>query len=421
MIYNEDAFLAYMADSNRTISADYGHYLNALFDMTDKKMPTVDVLNDFMGNVQTTGGGKGMGARKLAYRELKDYADYCTETGEYDFVYAYEEHIRQTFEEPVRKKMNEFKSKIEYIPDGTAIDPKLLQKSGLSNDEFVKAFRDMQEIVHNIYDAIERGSPFEWGWSDWMHLTVGGIFYRRIIATLNMLAHYNELDGNTMIVCRKSFFSWDWNKLEKGNSKTTLVKMAELGFNLEGIDEKTETFKISCTINPNVMRVIHSLEQKMEQCGNSLDYRKIQDPATLPPPTNFAPLFHQKLMKYKGVEFDWNAYYYDGKRIARLINGKKDKVLRLWLIKVLQQSEYSDAIATLSAQIKKNFIRHPKKSCPCNEPMCYKDERNEQVVEYTYEGKHYEMCHKNSFAFKDWDIDLVPVYLKLLELEYDMN
>jgi hypothetical protein len=36
-----------------------------------------------------------------------------------------------------------------------------------------------------VYDAIEHGSPFKWGWPDWKALIWCGIIHNRVIMVLN--------------------------------------------------------------------------------------------------------------------------------------------------------------------------------------------------------------------------------------------
>ena len=386
--------------------------------MLDGNPLTYKTIGEFMDNVWKTSGGTGLGAAKKAYQALSNYSDYCANIGNNDFTSAYEEHIRHAFEEPVRKKMSEIKSGIVYIPEDTTIDPEYLTKSGLTNDEFVKAFRGLQEIVYNVYDAIEITSPFEWGWGDWQHLAVNGIDYNRIFKTIALcLAYNNTLDDDIMIVNRKTFFSWDWNAHEKDKSKTTLVKMAEFGFELEGIDDKSDTFKVSCIRNPHIMRVIHALEGQLEKCGNLFKHQSIQDPATLPLSMTFNAIFLRTLTAYASVEAydDGHTFWLNGKKIASITDA-----LRLWLKDIFQE-ENEREITALPGKIKSKFKRRARKPCPCGEQYCYKNNRNEKVFTYTYEGDQYEMCEKSSFIFKDLSIEFIPFYIRMLELEYGLT
>jgi len=419
-MYNEEELFAYLADKKRANVHEHSRYLDELFSLTNGNPPTHETISVFMENVRITGGGTGLGAAKMAYQVLNDYAECTASKGDFEFTHAFDEHLRQAFEEPVRIKMGEFKNNIAYIPADTKINPEVLAQAGLTNEEYVTAFRVLQEKVYDMYDAIEATSPFEWGWATWHNLTVGNIRYGRILSTLNCLAHYNELDGDVLVVCADSFFMWDWNKMEKTASRNTLKKMAEFGFVLDGIDNtKAKTFTMSCPDHTHVMRVIFTLNEKI---GNEIRYSAVQDPATLPPTTTFKGIFAKGIMEYEGIEYDdFYGYSFNGKRIARISWNTNEKSLRLWLKNVLQKEKYKDELEALPKAIKSKFKLRPRKPCPCGQQYCYTNHRNEKVFTYTFEGAQYEMCEQRSFIFKNLDIELIPVCLRLLEVEYGLK
>ena len=417
-MYNEEEFFVYLADKKRANVHEHSRYLDELFSLANGSPLTHETISEFMENIRKAGGGLGVGAMNMAYRTLSNYAEYTASTGDFDFTHAFEAYVRQAFEEPVRKKMGEFKSNIPYIPADTKIHPDVLAQSGLTNEEYVSAFRVLQKKVYDMYEAIETSSPFEWGFPGGGHLTVGGIKYDRILMTLNCLAHYNELEADTLVVCKDSFFMWDWNKMDKTASKNTLKKMATFGFVLDGIDDvKAKIFTMSCPDHPHVMRVIFTLNEKI---GNEIHYNAIQDPATLPSPTTFRGIFTKGIMEYEGITHDdWYGYSFNGKRIARIRWDNTEKSLRLWLKNVLQDKKFAKEIDALPKALKSKFKpRNSRKPCPCGE--CYKNERNETVFEYPFEGNHYEMCEQRSFMFKNLDTEHIPVCLRLLELEYGL-
>jgi len=419
-MYNEDEYFAFLADKKRANVHEHGRNLDALFALTRGNTPTHEQITDFLENTRKTGGGLGVGAVNMAYRTLGDYADYTVSTGNHDFLHAFEEHIRLAFEEPIRKKMGEFKNNIVYITDDVKINPVVLTQTGLANEEYVTAFRALQDKIHDIYGAIETSSPFEWGFPSWGHLTVGGLQYNRILTTLTTLSAHNELDGDTLVVCKDSFFMHDWNKMDKAASRLTLKKIADFGFVLDGIDDvKAKTFTMSCPEHPHIMRVIFTLDDKV---GNEMHYWVVQDPVTLPPPTSFPGIFKQGIMEYMGVEYDeWYGYSYNGKRIARIARwDDTEKTLRLWLKNVLKDKKFVAEINALPKEIKAKFKpRGTRKPCPCGE--CYKNDRKETVFGYPFDGEWYEMCEQRSFIFKNLDETHIPVCLRLLELEYDLT
>jgi len=417
MIYNEEAYFEYMVTKKRKNLDEHSVFLNELFAMFGDNPPSHEVITEFRKIVRK----KGLGVMRKVYRILDDFVDFCVANEHFTFIDAYETHLSQVYEVAVRKKMRVFIDSFSFIPDDMAVNPLYLKQAGLTNVEFVKAFRDLQEIVYAVYGAIESGSPFEWGWDAWQFLMMTDRGYAHILNILHSLAHYNSLDGDVLVVDRKCFFSWDWNKDAKAKSKTTLVKMAEFGFKLDGIDGKSETFRMSCVKNPHVMRLIHTLEGQLEVCGNHLNYIHIQDPATLPLPTDFKSVFRRYMTAYTGVEvFDGgHVYVFADKKIATV--GYDGKTIRLWLKNILQQEKFAQEIAALPNKFKSKFKRRARKPCPCGEQFCYKNKRNEKVFEYTYDGVKYEMCEQSSFAFKEIDEESMSIYFKLLELEYGMS
>jgi hypothetical protein len=168
--------------------------------------------------------------------------------------------------------------------------------------------------------------------------------------------------------------------------------------------------------HPKLMHVIHAAEGKVT-------YQAVEDPASLPLPTDFIGLFGRKLMEYEGLcEEDGGlgkAYHHDVGVIARWDG--RDKALRLWLKDILQSEENKDDIAALPAGIKSKFKQRPRKPCPCGQQYCYSNNRAEKIFTYVYEGVTYEMCEKRSFVFRGEDVSLIPFYLRLLELEYSLK
>jgi hypothetical protein len=186
---------------------------------------------------------------------------------------------------------------------------------------------------------------------------------------------------------------------------------------MEGVDDKkSPVFKVWHPDHPLLMHVIHAAE-------GSVDYRHVEDPASLPLPTDFIGLFGRKLGEYEGLYEEAQSvhkwYRYQDRVIARWDN--RDKSIRLWLKNILQSDKYKDGIAALPANIKTRFKQRPRKPCPCGQQHCYANDRAERVFTYTYEGVQYEMCERRSFVFKGDDVNLVPVYLRMLEWEYGLK
>jgi hypothetical protein len=122
---------------------------------------------------------------RATHQILSDYADF-NEADDPEFKRAFREHVRKTFEGDARKAMKKYKAAIVLIPDDTKIDPSLL--NGLTEAEFIQAFKALQKFIWGIYDAIGKGAPFEWGWPDWKGITSEGINHNRVMETLHSLA-----------------------------------------------------------------------------------------------------------------------------------------------------------------------------------------------------------------------------------------
>ena len=131
--------------------------------------------------------------------------------------------------------------------------------------------------------------------------------------------------------------------------------------------------------------------------------------------------FDRMLMDYEGFDGkrgDMSEVFYNDKKIAQHW-GERGKSLSLWLKNILQQEKYKDEIFALPNSVKSKFKQRPRKPCPRGQ--CYKNDRDEKVFTYTYEDNQYEMCERRSFVFKGDDVELVPVFLRLLELEYGLT
>ena len=128
-------------------------------------------------------------------------------------------------------------------------------------------------------------------------------------------------------------------------------------------------------------------------------------------------------MEYEGLYEEAHSvhkwYYYGEKVIARWDN--RDKSIRLWLKNIVQSDGFKSEIVALPVAVKSKFKLRPRKSCPCGQQHCYANDRAEKVFTYMHEGNQYEMCEKRSFVFKGEDVNLVPVYLRMLELEYGLK
>ena len=225
-------------------------------------------INDVGHNgIKGDGVGWGSGAVKAVYQFLDEFAEFSGESSL--FAGAYREHIREAFEEPARNAVNGYKKAIVLIPDDTKIDPYFLD--GLTNTEFVDAFRALQQLVYGIYEEIERTSPLEWGWLGWQDIAAYGVWHNRIMGLLGAFADAGHLDGDMLVVDKKKFNNHDTVKQQnKINSKAKvniiIAGLMDMGLSIEGFeDKKSDMFTVSCPDTPNLIMVLCSYYKKRPQ------------------------------------------------------------------------------------------------------------------------------------------------------------
>jgi len=195
---------------------------------------------------------------KPTYSFLDEFINFCKEHGDEIelalFADAIRVHILDYFEGEAWKAVTKYKNAIVPIPKETHIDPQHL--NGLTNEQYVKAFGELQQLIYGFYEAIEQSSPFDWGWPDWRGLMVYGVDHNRVMRTLLALSD-SELINNVIIVEKKTFYCYDFNK-PQANVNMLLEEMSKNGLIIEGIDDKkSKTFTVSYPKNPNVIRVLY--------------------------------------------------------------------------------------------------------------------------------------------------------------------
>lgn len=240
-------------------------FLNEKYTTFAEKWQTSQNIETFISEA----GRKGLQAVKVVYQILDEYVKLTGETS--PFAVSYRNHIRKTFEEPARDAVNAYKRAIVFIPEGTEIDPYFL--GGLSNGEFVTAFKTLQQLVYDIYEEIERTSPFEWGWSGWSDMAAYGVWHNRVMGILGVFAETGEVQNDVLTVNKKEFFKHDTVKKQNQINAKTKISMIiaglmDMGLLIEGFDDKkTDAFTISYPDTPHVITVLKSyFKEKRREC-----------------------------------------------------------------------------------------------------------------------------------------------------------
>jgi len=222
---------------------------------------------------------------KNTFQILSDYADFCEQTAN-----VFNEFVCNTFEGEARKAMKTYKDSMVFIPSNTKIDPTHL--NGLTNDEFVNAFLFLQEFLYAVYDAIEHGSPFEWGWPNWSNLTWYGIIHNRVIMVLNALVECGDIENNALVVDKYRFIEHSKKRVDeqiicRPHQKTRLLLegLTRMGLHIEGLDDTgIPHFIVSFPNDPNVITVICSyFKERNDKITNHIryfSYRFVEDSAS---------------------------------------------------------------------------------------------------------------------------------------------
>ena len=300
-IKHKDSFAAHLTERKRAHKTITEHM--RLFDVLGDTKPTTEELGSFVWGKQGTWHGSGeLTAR---WRFLDEFAAFCEaqEPGgqaDYElpiFAAAIRTLIHDHFEGDAWRAVTKYKQEIVFIPEGTKIDPQYL--NGLGNDEFVTAFKTLQELIYGIYEGIEQGSPFEWGWPDYRGLTVYGINHDRVMRVFEPLS-YGELVSDMLVVDKKDYFAYDANK-PQDRAIMLLKGFAQHGFHIAGLeDKKSSVFTVSCPDSPNVMQVVQSYFRRrlnLENCHNCADDCMEQEHCYS---TNYHR--HTKLISHRFVE-----------------------------------------------------------------------------------------------------------------------
>ena len=211
---NKQEFLKYISSKGK--KQDYidksGYLAEHLLMIIGDEPPTAEAIGEFMQNLPAESVTQLV--IQAAHQFLRDYADFC-EAESPEFVEAYREYTRQALEEPKRNEMRAFREAIMLIPEGTKIAPYYLEGTMLSNDEYVEAFRHLQEIVCRIYEEIERSSLQDWGWPEWKRLYADGFGHRHVLLLLEAFALNHTIDGGALVVEKNNFYGFDYTRPHK--------------------------------------------------------------------------------------------------------------------------------------------------------------------------------------------------------------
>ncbi|MCL2285639.1 MAG: helix-turn-helix domain-containing protein [Firmicutes bacterium] len=230
----------------------------------------------------------GVEAIKASERFMREFTAFCAKNSPL-FSDALNEFNNRYWADLARQAATDRKQLIVPIPPETKIDPARLERSGLTNQEYVEAFAALQGAIISVYQDIER-SPAEW-WNDC-----------NVINVLDcMCIGASHAEDDVLIVDREHYEMQDRIKERSKGSINQIVKgFSSMGFVFENFEGKTPTFKVRYPDTPNLITVLSEyftmLPTGCTKCGDicpgnwhcynawwhnnsTFSYRYVEDPA----------------------------------------------------------------------------------------------------------------------------------------------
>lgn len=155
------------------------------------------------------------------------------------------------------------KTLIVPIPDDVFIDIKHL--NGIENDEFISAFRELQNLIVSIYGDIEK-SPFNWGFPDFEQ---NEGYYHRVTDFLFGFARNGIYKEGILTVDYKAFFA-DPDVKRHRKAELIVQNLSNFGFVINGYGKKSKSFEITYPDNNNLINVLYSYVNAL--CENDLSW-----------------------------------------------------------------------------------------------------------------------------------------------------
>lgn len=133
----------------------------------------------------------------------------------------------------------------------------------------------------------------------------------------------------------------------------------------------------------------------------------------------FSIVFFEEMQSYSGVLFNGD-YMLGGKRIARITNMEYPAVgaKYMLILKLRSMDKYIDFVEKLPDAVKEPFTKS------CCQYCGFQGSTKEYCkfrLHWTLDGEPHDGCVHQCFHFSAFNMEYVPVYAKLLELEYGLK
>ncbi|MCL2022774.1 MAG: hypothetical protein FWG82_00185 [Oscillospiraceae bacterium] len=428
---NKQKFLQYLTEKKKKQNyidecAVYMDHLSAAFDAKTISPAAIPDFNERASSCSRV-------AIKTAYQFLDDYAKFI-EKEQPLIAEAIRKGCRQIFEQTAKDEVKKRRNDILPISDDVKITPKHL--SELSNEQFVKAFGDLQRLIIACYDDIEK-DPFAWGYPD--YYTTGG-YYNRINNILFALVFCGEYSKGVLKVDAAKFFARADVKRHK-NIEMMISGFEKMGFVIEPFDKKSKAFTLSCPNNPNMIIVLNAYAGEIDENTpdwkyiiprNGFSYRFIECPSVQTHETVFLSEFdymssalqeiqlwlHAEAAKY-GFTIDPNEAMEKGMMLYKkgskrfLLVGQPQFYLmhtkEIFIKTIFRNVLKHDDMPELYRRFPETFLSNCR-GCQGANPCSMR-------IEFTVDSKPRLCCAYNSFLFKNPTLDDVKLILELFKLE----
>ena len=440
---NKQDFLQYLVGKKK--KQNYIEKCGDLFEQLHK------IIKDNIPTPEEIGGFAGTRAyvdiAKNKYKFLNDYADFCDDLAP-EISTSIRKHCHQTFVEQARNAVNAYKEAIVFIPERTKIISEYLGE--LTNEEFVRTFKSLQELIVTIYDEIA-SDPFTWGFPDWrLGITVDGGNNNRLMETFFELVNASYFEYDSLVVDKKAFNTH--SKHIKGNK--ILEGLHQMGFEIEGLeDKKSVTYIISYPDSPTLIFALYSYfkngEHGWEKC-QIFSYRFMEVSTEQTHDAIFLALTDSAHKEFRDLQY-W--LYSEAKRYGFTLNSAKPnehlplyrgcinyrKGSKNWLLigtrtphfeayhlaggdyKTLVKIEFKKAYSKYPEQMNEfakmfpDAIKRKTSHCqPCN-PAC------DWRFNYEQDGQRSHRCGYAYFFIYDPTLDDVKALLEFHKLEHNIK
>jgi len=404
---------------------------NALFSRNELGAEITE--NDIHEFTQYQNNGYSAVKTQKANEFILDYSKFIKNESPNLLADLIDDYYRKFFEKTAKLSATKQKNDILPAPSYFKVDEKHLV--GMTNEEFVNAFKELQQTIIAIYEDIEK-APFQWGYPDFLK----GLYNRVMDILFELVFNGSYYDG-VLTVDTKKFFAAKYVKRHK-KVELMIAGFENFGFLFDGFSKKSESFRVSFPDNPHVIAVLNAYTNEIDTSlpdwawgkpRHSLSYRYMEDPSTQQYESVFLAELDYASDKYREIQY-WlhdeaakYGFYLDPKspKSLRCTNGSKgflfvsDKVpngliggkgiyAKVSFLKAFETEP--DKMKAFCERFSHVFSLEDKGKC-CNENKCMFRMR------FTFEDVSYLRCGLKNFIFDNIDLDDAKAILEMFLIE----